>query len=213
VQRVFLIGGGRDPAGVRASHAPFVAAAGDGPIAVVALEDPQRWEAALRSAGAADVRVHGIPPTRLDGVAGVYVAGGHTPTYAERCVPGDWLPEGVPYAGFSAGAAIAAERAVVGGWRVGGIPVCPEDAGEDLDEVAVRPGLGLVPFSVDVHAAQWGTALRLLHAPARAREAWAIDEHTALEARDGRPVAVHGDGHAHRLRDDQISAFRAGDPL
>jgi cyanophycinase len=198
MQAVFLIGGGRDPDGIAASHAPFVAATGGGPIAVIALEDPARWEAALRSAGATDVVVHDTPPPRLE-AAGVYVAGGHTPTYADVCVPGDWLPRDIPYAGFSAGAAIAAERAIVGGWRVDGVPVCPEEAGEDLDEVTVRPGLGLVPFSVDVHAAQWGTALRALHAPARAREVWAIDEHTALEVRDGRPVAVHGHGRAHRL--------------
>ena len=36
--------------------------------------------------------------------------------------------------------------------------------GEDLDDVVPRPGLGLVGFAVDVHAAQWGTVGRLVHA-------------------------------------------------
>ena len=48
---VFLIGGGRDDAQVRASHAPFVAACAGGPVVAFALEDPGRWEGALRGAG------------------------------------------------------------------------------------------------------------------------------------------------------------------
>jgi hypothetical protein len=51
-----------------------------------------------------------------------------------------------------------------------------------------------------VHAAQWGTLNRLVHAvldPARtAAEGWAIDEHTTLETDAGIPVAVHGTGAA-----------------
>jgi hypothetical protein len=39
---VFLIGGGREDDQVRASHSPFVAACGTGPIVAFALEDPQR---------------------------------------------------------------------------------------------------------------------------------------------------------------------------
>ena len=54
---------------------------------------------------------------------------------------------GVPYAGFSAGAALAARSAVVGGWLLDGVPVCPEDTAEDLDEIAVRDGLGLMSFA------------------------------------------------------------------
>ena len=44
--------------------------------------------------------------------------------------------------------------------------MCPADAGEDLEEVTVVDGLGLVPFAVDVHAAQWGTLGRLCAAVA-----------------------------------------------
>jgi len=61
---------------------------------------------------------------------------------------------GLVYGGFSAGSAIASAWALVGGWRATArgreIEVCHEDCGEDLDAVTVRPGLGLVPFTVDL---------------------------------------------------------------
>ena len=90
---------------------------------------------------------------------------------------------------------MAATRAIVGGWRLGGRDVCAEEAGEDLDELAVRDGLGLVPFAVDVHATQWGTLTRLLHAVGAGlvAEGWAIDEGTVLVVDDG-AVWAHGLG-------------------
>src|SRR4051794_13106612 len=121
---VFLIGGGRDPEGVAASHRPFVDAC-DGPVLCVVLEeegeppDLDRWTGGLRSAGAADVRPLVVSPGRapvaddLDGIGGVYVAGGWTPGYQEVVCGGDFATRlaGLPYAGFSAGAAIAATSA------------------------------------------------------------------------------------------------------
>ena len=71
--------------------------------------------------------------------------------------PGEAGRRGRPYLGFSAGAMIAPERAIIGGYRVRGVEVCPEEASEGLGEVELREGLGLVPFAVDVHAAQAGT--------------------------------------------------------
>jgi cyanophycinase len=195
----FLIGGGRDDAAVLASHRPFVAALAGGAVACLAQDDPDRWESALRAAGASDVRML-APPDRPDvsGCAGVYVAGGLTPDY-QAWLAGDpsWLPRDAVYAGFSAGAAIAGRRALVGGWRavVDGVEVavCDEDAGEDLDLLEVRDGLGVVDALVDVHAAQWGTLGRLCHAVrAEGVEGWAIDEGTAVEFRDGAVVAVRG---------------------
>ena len=44
---------------------------------------------------------------------------------------------------------------MVGGWLSGGVPICSDDAAEDLDEITMLPGLGLVRFTVDVHCAQW----------------------------------------------------------
>jgi cyanophycinase len=189
----FLVGGGRKPEQVLPTHRPFVAACGGGPIACVMADegdgvDHERWAAALR--GAAEVRPvvvsAGRPLVDADvaGAAGIYVAGGLTPLYAEL-LAGWRPPAGVPYAGYSSGAAIAARDAIVGGWRaVGGDggAVCPEEAGEDLEPVTVRPGLGLVPFAVDVHAAQWGTLGRLVHAVGAGLvgEGWALDEGALL---------------------------------
>jgi cyanophycinase len=213
VAPVFLIGGGRDAAAIRASHEGFVRACGAGPIAAVILDegedtDPDRWSAALALAGAREVHelvVSGDRPPRpgdLDGAAGVFVAGGWTPGYHAVLVGAgtSWLPRGVPYAGYSAGAAIAAERAILGGWRLDGLAVCAPEAGEDLDELAVAAGLGLVPFAVDVHATQWGTLTRLVHAVAGGlvAEGWAVDDSTVLVV-DGAEARVRGLGGAYRV--------------
>jgi cyanophycinase len=213
---VFLIGGGRDDAAVRASHAGFVRAAGDGPIVALVLDegtdtDPARWIEALRLAGAAEANAIVVSPDtppraeQLAGAAGVFVAGGCTPGYREALVTAGtgWLPRDVAYAGYSAGAAIAATDAIVGGFRRDdGRPVCAEEAGEDLETLTVRPGLGLVPFAVDVHATQWGTLTRLVHAVDAwlAPEGWAVDEGTALVVeRGGRDPRVEGLGSAYRV--------------
>jgi cyanophycinase len=210
---VFLIGGGRDPEGVAASHAPFAAAV-SGPVACFVHDEPadvRRWTSSLAAAGLSDVRVVVVSPSRpataadLDGAGGVYVAGGWTPGYQEALCADPAFGEAlraadVPYAGFSAGAAVAARQALVGGWRLGGVVVCDQEAGEELDEVEVRPGLGLVGFSVDVHATQWGTLTRLAHAVAGGLVSTgvAVDEDTCVEAR-GDEITVHGAGSAYRL--------------
>ena len=213
---VFLIGGGRDPVGIEASHAPFVAACGDGPIACLVLEaeDAERFVGQLTDAGAREVMplvIGGSSPSALDGVAGIYVSGGWTPGYADALA--GWATAirsaGVPYAGYSAGAAVAARHALVGGWRLDGRPVCADEAGEDLDELSIRPGLGLVDFAVDVHATQWGTVTRLLHAVAAGLVAGgaAIDEATALEVRDGNWI-VHGAGSVYRVAQGAFEILR-----
>jgi cyanophycinase len=227
---VFLIGGGRDDAAVRASHAGFVRAAGDGPIVALVLDegtdtDPARWIEALRLAGAAEANAIVVSPDtppraeQLAGAAGVFVAGGWTPGYHEALVePGtDWLPQ-LPFAGFSAGAAVASSQAILGGHRLGEVGICAEEAGEDLEPLTVRPGLGLVPFAVDVHATQWGTLTRLVHAVDAwlAPEGWAVDEGTALVVeRGGHEPRVEGLGSAYRVaRADAgtlaITVVRAG---
>jgi cyanophycinase len=200
----FLIGGGREPEDVLPTHRPFAEACGSGTIAVLIADegdgvDEERWRSALVDAGAPEVSVVVLSTARpvadedVAGASGVYVAGGLTPLYAEL-LAGWRPPAGVPFAGFSAGAAVAAQRAIVGGWRsADGGAVCPEDAGEDLDAVTVVDGLGLVPFAVDVHAAQWGTLGRLVHAvdTGLVAEGWALDEGALLV--DGE---VHGPGAA-----------------
>ena len=213
---VYLIGGGRDDDAVRASHAPFVAAVGEGPIVAVVLDegaetDPGRWRGALTLAGAAEVRPLLVskerPPVRadFDGAAGVFVAGGWTPGYHEALVePGtDWLPD-LPFAGFSAGAALASADAILGGHRVGEVAICAEEAGEDLEQLTVRAGLGLVPFAVDVHATQWGTLTRLVHAvrAGAVPAGLAVDEGTVAIVRDGELAGVEGLGVAYRVEAD-----------
>lgn len=205
-----LVGGGRDEAQVRALLAPFVAELAGGEAACVVVDDGEgvdldRWRGVLGDA--ASVRTVVLSEGRLltaddiAGAAGVFVAGGLTPLYAELVVPARDALAPLPYAGFSAGAAIAAARAIVGGWLLDGRPVAPEEAAEDLDELAVVPGLGRVGFAVDVHAAQWGTLPRAV-AAVRAGlvpEARAVDEHTAVVVRDG-VVEVVGAGAALRVR-------------
>lgn len=143
----------------------------------------------------------------LSDIDGLLIAGGLTPAYLDAVTPiidevRLLVADGLPYLGFSAGAAIAADRAVIGGWRVGDIPVCPEEAGEDLDEVTIAEGLGLVDLAVDVHAAQWGTLARLI----AATEAGlvdggvAIDEYTALIVGEG-ALRVEGRGSVWRVSD------------
>jgi cyanophycinase len=214
MSKVFLIGGGRGENAVRASHTPFVQAVAGKPIVALLLDegddtDVERWTSALSLAGASEVRAVVVstdrPPTGddVDGAGGVFVAGGWTPGYQEALVGAgtDWLPSDAVFAGFSAGAASAGEWAIVGRWRLGEREVCAEEAGEDLEALTVRPGLGLVPFAVDVHATQWGTLTRLTHAvrAGLAPDGWAVDEGTVLHYDGDRVAGVAGLGSAYRV--------------
>ncbi len=136
----------------------------------------------------------------LNDLDGLLIGGGHTPSYLAAVTPiideiRLLVADDLPYLGFSAGAMIAADSAIIGGWRIGDVAVCPEDAGEDLDEVTVVEGLGLVDVAIDVHAAQWGTLARLV----AATEAGlvdggiAIDEFTVLTVDDDE-IRVVGSG-------------------
>lgn len=113
----------------------------------------------------------------------------------------------MPYAGFSAGAMIAAADAIVGGWKLrrgdANLAICSEDVSEDKEYLDVRQGLGLASFAVDVHASQYGTPTRLLHAvrSGLVPEGWAIDEDTMVAFVNG-GVSVHGLGGAYHVRPD-----------
>jgi cyanophycinase len=229
---VFLIGGGWTESAFPETWGRFVAAVnavGGHRIVCVLLEidDPEdraayagRLTDALASVGAREgVSVVFVTPERplreadLAGADGVIVGGGLTPDYQRAVVPSAgkmiaaMVRQGLPYAGFSAGAAIAAESAIVGGWKLPAdtagyeLPICAEDVSEDEHLLAVRYGIGLVPFAVDVHASQWGTLARLLHAvrTGAVSEGWAIDEDTALDVSGGEVTAVHGLGSAYHV--------------
>ncbi len=223
---VYLIGGGWIEAAFPHTYGRFAASVrGNGGlrIACVLLDGAERdayfarFAAALSAVGVVDVypvfvsRNRPLRATDLDDAAGVLIGGGLTPAYHDAIVPaaGSWLPSlldrGVPYAGFSAGAMIAPAGSIVGGWKLRraatDLAICSEDVGEDEEYLDVRTGLGLVPFAVDVHASQFGTLTRLLHAvrAGLVAEGWAIDEDTMIEVSGGR-IAVRGLGSAYCVR-------------
>ena len=234
----FLIGGGWQPEHRAQIYGPFLTPAGPDPtIACVVLDEGDgaeqfdRWATALRATSACSpvpvlVPLGGVLDVdALAAADGVLVCGGLTPGYAAalspvatelRAVLGSVRNgRAIPYAGFSAGASIAARRALVGGWLDRGVPVCSEDAGEDLNELTVATGLALVPVTVEVHAAQWGTLARLIAAVAAGLvdSGVAIDEDTLLAVGAG-GAAVHGAGQVHWVRRGEsavlVTGFRAG---
>ncbi|MGW6921715.1 hypothetical protein ACWGA9_10575 [Streptomyces sp. NPDC054950] len=181
-----------------------------------------RYDVALRKAGDCTPVPVLVPvgerfevDTVTEDVAGVFVCGGLTPAYqeafAESSGPLSALlrERGLPYAGFSAGAAMAARDAVVGGWLVDGVAVCPPDTAEDLEELEVRPGLGLVPFGVDNHAAQWGTLGRLA-ARRGGRTAGARGGHRREHAAGGRGRGWRRPRAGGRARPGPFRASRPG---
>jgi cyanophycinase len=181
-------------------------------IAVIVVHDGDgldtfaRFDSVLGLAGPCEpVRVLAVegaevPQSAFAEVDAILVAGGLTPAYLESLRPrfGEirrQVADGTPYLGFSAGAAIAAERALVGGWKIGDVEVCAEAAGEELEEVTIEEGIGLLDVTVDVHAAQWGTLTRLIAATEAGLVdgGLAVDEGTVLIAGDG-PLRVAGRG-------------------
>lgn len=151
-----------------------------------------------------------LDPGRVDGLDALFVCGGLTPAYAAVLAPAAGHirrlvhEDGMPYAGSSAGAAVAARKAVVGGYLHGGRVVCPPDSAEDLDEVAVVDGLGLVEEMVDVHASAWGTLPRLaaaLRVTPEATLGLGLDEDTAWHVGTG-GSQVLGRNAVHRLTRD-----------
>ncbi len=136
----------------------------------------------------------------LTDIDGLFIGGGHTPSYLGAVTPiideiRLLVADRLPYLGFSAGAMIASDAAIIGGWKIGEIEVCGEDASEDVDDVTVAEGIGLVDLAIDVHAAQWGTLSRLVAATEAGlvEGGIAIDEFTALIV-DDEQLRVVGSG-------------------
>jgi cyanophycinase len=234
---ITLIGGGWDVAAQTRCLSPFLAAAtarADAPptIAFVWVDEQdgtnwgERWMTLLREVGehrALDVPVPiggALDPSRLTGGAAdaLFVCGGLTPAYADVLRPAAdtirrlVLDDGLPYAGSSAGAAVAARHAVVGGYLDGGRVVCPGDAGEDLEDVTVVDGLGLVDVMVDVHASAWGTLPRLAAALRQAPDGTtgvALDEDTAWHVTGATAPEVLGANAVHELsvQDDHTTVW------
>lgn len=222
---VYLMGGGWNEGAYPQTYGRFAAAAGGekARIASVHLDHPDRdvhfgWaQSAFASVGVHDVSPifvspdNPLQPEALENATGIFVGGGPTPSYHDAIVPHaaarlpDLVRSGIPYAGISAGAMIAAREAIVGGWQLRrgsrDIVICSEEVGEEQRELDVRPGLGLVPFTVDAHASQYGTSTRVLHAvdAGLVNEGWAIDEETMLEV-GPEGITVRGLGSAYHVR-------------
>lgn len=104
--------------------------------------------------------------------------------------------------------AIAARQAMVGGWLLNingiGVPVIDEEVSENPNNLEIRDGLGLAPFSIDIHCGQWGTITPLIRAvdSGMIKTGLGIDEDTMLEVDNGRLV-VHGSGQVYRIQSDK----------
>ena len=203
---VFLIGGGWSDTHAHDMFGGFVvaAAAHAAPrpprvlLVVMGVDDEAReyhekYVRILGRVGVTDLLVERVAEgsvvdaSVLEGVDGLFVGGGPMPEYHASLAPAyprirELVRAGLPYAGFSAGAAIAATTSIVGGWLIDGVPVCHEESNEDLGPVTVVEGLGLVDGAVDVHAAQWGNVSRLVAAveSGLAPGGIALDECTTL---------------------------------
>ncbi len=223
---VHLVGGGWASEHYPAVYGPFVGeataratAAGrvEPRIAIISVRsgDGDEHAANLTAALAAAAPFEPVLTTlELDGravltavgdVDGIVIGGGLTPAYLAAVAPiaGEirrQVSAGIPYLGYSAGAMIAAERALTGGWRIGGVEVAPQDGSENLDEVTVDNGIGLLDVTVEVHAAQWGTLSRLIAAveAGLVDGGLAIDENTALVVGEG-ALGVVGAGSVWRV--------------
>lgn len=129
------------------------------------------------------LHLEGVRARLLD-ATGIFVGGGHTPTYQRlyatdpiRSVIRERFLHGVPYAGVSAGALIAPQ--------VCAIP--PEDTG--ATSVRILAGLGLMQDCViGVHFSEWNALPHVLEAMAMTRTAtaWGIDEDACALFEDGR---------------------------
>lgn len=141
---------------------------------------------------------------------GIFVAGGCTPLYHEALLADrSWidyvLQHELPYAGYSAGAVLLSKQALMGGWLLEllhcNTEIVSQGASEGLDFVEFREGLGLVPFTLEAHATQWGTLCRLtqLVAEGALQDGWAIDENCMLEI-VGDELRVFGPSSAYRVQ-------------
>ena len=90
---------------------------------------------------------------------------------------------------------VAGELSLLGGHLIGALEVVHEDCSEGLSQIALEPGLGLVPFTSDVHAAQAGTLSRAVAIVDNGfvPRSVAIDEDTVLVVAGG-ALRVLGSG-------------------
>jgi cyanophycinase len=230
---VFLVGGGAEPGHGQGLLAPFVAEAaarargatprlavllvGGGDRLARFLPDYERAFAEVAEVDAVELRpdrpLDEDTVARVGDAHGIVVCGGPTPDYHAALTGSDGVgkairgavTDGTPYLGFSAGAMVAGDDALLGGYLVEGHEVCEEGCSEGLDDLTVRPGLGLVPFTSDVHITAAGTLGRALDlvTTGLVTSAVGLDEDTCLAVRPGGDPAdgvVTGSGSAWVIR-------------
>lgn len=233
MSRIYLHGGGDSEQWRQETFGRFAASSMENDVVKLALVIAEENESAARESWQAYSNIFtavGVPIEKLYPIyvspqsplthemvaqaapSGIFVCGGVTPFYHQAvCTDLSWLDylreSAIPFGGTSAGAAIAAQAAILGGWQATRQERSREilfiGAGEGLDLLTVRRGLGLVPFAVDVHASQLGTLTRLIHTVelGLVPEGWAIDENTMLVI-DGRNLQIYGQGHCYRVWQD-----------
>lgn len=206
---------------------PFVAAAGGAAADIVLLlmggelsrQYLPRYRDPLLAAGAAAVTPilpgadGSLPPAALAqmrAATGILMGGGTPARYRDLYATGELgalirerYRQGVPYAGVSAGALLAAGTCALAGNRV-------EAPGNrywvrPLYEAEPQPlilgaGLGLLPGGVvDVHLAEWGALPRLLAVLERtgARFGIGVDEPACVYLQDEAALTVSGQGRVY----------------
>lgn len=205
-RRAYLLGG---QAAHELSAAEFVAASGGADARIALLmrggENARayipRYADAWKQRGATQIHVimqdedgcfdaeDGLGKLRQ--ATGIYIAGGHTPTYhrlyaTEPLRSGiiEAYESGIPFAGMSAGALLAP--------RICAIP--PEDTGEPAP--VILEGLGVVEdLIVGVHFSEWNALPHVLEAMAttRTRTGLGIDEGACAVFENGKLARVLGE--------------------
>lgn len=200
------------------NSAPFVAEAGGARARIgVLMGAPTGWEPYFPRyrdpwlrLGAGEV-VPVVPGGVLDALStasGIFVCGGDTRLYHAAYAHGPAAElirrrhaEGVPYAGLSAGAIIAADPCILWGDRLttadNVLALRGADDGCDAD-LQTAPGLGLLRGClVEPHLAERGGLPRLVAAMERSGTplGLGLDDPTCVEVRDG-GLTVHGRGRA-----------------
>ena len=204
---LFLLGGGSGI--LDAVNEAFVAAAGPRPVLALLLQGGPGWERFLPQylepwlrRGVQEYTIL-VPDPRgeldtaaavavLRAATGIFIGGGNTEIYRRlyatepiRTVIREGYRQGVPVAGLSAGAILAAEVALL----------LPEEAGSDTVEVA--EGLGLLPNCVaGVHFTEFDALPDVLTAMRQARvpHALGLDEEAAAVLEDERLRGIIGRG-------------------
>lgn len=144
----------------------------------------------------------------LSEATGIFIGGGHTPTYLELYASGalrDVIQErsesGIPIGGLSAGALMLPQICAVP----------PEDTGNG--EVTIAEGLGLIEGLVTgVHFSEWDALPHVLAAMATTQTEWALglDEGGCAVLRDGEMYTTLGSGvHAIGMRDFDTREYSA----